>query len=118
RLATLSGYITTYCAGRRPACRSGIISKDFVGARERERERYGFEQLTDEIISSHEVGVSKPDPRIYEIACERLGVLPEEMIFLDDVEPNVAAAQDLGAHGILFTTTSQAITDIKSALNA
>ena len=52
------------------------------------------------------------------MACERLGVLPKEMIFLDDLEPNVAAAQDLGAHGILFTGTAQAITDIEAALNA
>ena len=117
-LGTLNAELTTYFASLRPAYRTGIISNSFVGARERERERYGFEQLTDEIIYSHEVGISKPDPRIYEIACERLGVLPEEMIFLDDVEPNVAAARDLGANGILFTTTSQAITDIKSALNA
>ena len=40
------------------------------------------------------------------------------MIFLDDVEPNVAAAQDLGAHGILFVSTTQAITDIDAALTA
>jgi len=43
--------------------------------------------------------------------------MAEEMIFLDDVEPNVAAAQDLGAHGILFVNTTQAITDIEAALN-
>jgi epoxide hydrolase-like predicted phosphatase len=117
-LGTLNAELTTYFAGLRPAYRTGIISNSFVGARERERERYGFEQLTDEIVYSHEVGISKPDLRIYEITCERLGVFPEEMIFLDDVEPNVAAAQDLGAHGILFTSTAQAITDIKSALTA
>jgi epoxide hydrolase-like predicted phosphatase len=117
-LGTLNAELTTYFAGLRPAYRTGIISNSFVGARERERERYGFEQLTDEIIYSHEVGISKPDLRIYEMACERLGVLPKEMIFLDDLEPNVAAAQDLGAHGILFTSTAQAITDIEAALNA
>ena len=117
-LGTLNAELTAYFAGLRPAYRTGIISNSFVGARDRERERYGFEQLTDEIIYSHEVGISKPDPRIYELACERLGVLPEEMIFLDDVEPNVAAAQDLGAHGILFVSTTQAITDIKAALTA
>jgi epoxide hydrolase-like predicted phosphatase len=117
-LGTLNAELTTYFTGLRPAYRTGIISNSFVGAREREQERYGFEQLTDEIIYSHEVGISKPDLRIYEMACERLGVLPEEMIFLDDVEPNVEAAQDLGAHGILFTSTAQAIADIEAALNA
>ena len=110
--------LTTYFAGLRPAYRTGIISNSFVGAREREQERYGFEQMADEIIYSHEVGISKPDPRIYELAFRRLGVLPEEMIFLDDLEPNVEAACDLGAHGILFTGTAQAIIDIEAVLSA
>lgn len=115
-LGTPNAELIAYFAGLRPAYRTGIISNSFVGAREREQQRYGFEQLTDEIIYSHEAGICKPDPRIYELACERLGVLPEEMIFLDDVEPNVEAARDLGAHGILFTSTAQAITDIETYL--
>jgi epoxide hydrolase-like predicted phosphatase len=115
-LGTLNAELTAYFAGLRPAYRTGIISNSFVGAREREQERYGFEQLTDEIIYSHEAGISKPDPRIYELACERLGVLPAEMIFLDDLAPNVDAAGDLGAHGILFTSTAQAIADIEAGL--
>ena len=115
-LGTLNVELTTYFAGLRPAYRTGIISNSFVGAREREQERYGFEQLTDDIVYSHEVGICKPDLRIYELACDRLGVRPEEMIFLDDVEPNVAAACDLGARGILFTSTAQAIADISASL--
>lgn len=115
-LGTLNAELTTYVAGLRPAYRTGIISNSFVGAREREQERYGFEQLTDDIVYSHEVGICKPDPRIYELACDRLGVRPAEMIFLDDVAPNVAAACDLGAHGILFTSTAQAIADISASL--
>ena len=116
-LGTLNVELTSYFAGLRPVYRTGIISNSFVGAREREQERYGFEQLTDDIVYSHEVGISKPDPRIYELACDRLGVRPEEMIFLDDVAANVAAADDLGAYGILFTSTAQAIADIKAALH-
>jgi glucose-1-phosphatase len=115
-LGTLNAEMTAYFAGLRPAYRTGIISNSFVGAREREQQRYGFEQLTDEIIYSHEVGICKPDPRIYELACERLGVLPQEMIFLDDLEPNVEAAGELGARGILFNSTAQAIADIETSL--
>jgi putative hydrolase of the HAD superfamily len=117
-LGSLNTELTAYFAGLRPAFRTGIISNSFVGAREREQERYGFGQLTDVIIYSHEAGISKPDPRIYHLACDRLGIRPEEMIFLDDVEANVAAARDLGAHGILFTGTAQAIADIESSLRA
>jgi putative hydrolase of the HAD superfamily len=115
-LGTLNTELAAYFAGLRPACRTGIISNSFVGAREREQERYGFGQMTDVIIYSHETGLSKPDPRIYRLACDRLGVLPEEMIFLDDLEPNVTAAVELGACGILFTSTAQAIADIEARL--
>lgn len=61
------------------------MSNSFVEAREREQDAYGFEDLVDEIVYSHEVGMCKPDPRIYELTCMRLGVGPEEMVFLDDV---------------------------------
>jgi putative hydrolase of the HAD superfamily len=117
-LGSLNTELAAYFAGLRPAYRTGIISNSFVGAREREQERYGFGQLTDVIIYSHEAGISKPDPRIYHLACDRLGIRPEEMIFLDDVEANVAAARDLGAHGILFTSTAQAISDIEACLRS
>ena len=117
-LGSLNTELAAYFAGLRPAYRTGIISNSFVGAREREQERYGFGQLTDVIIYSHEAGISKPDPRIYHLACDRLGIRPEEMVFLDDVEENVAAARDLGAHGILFTSTGQAIADIEACLRS
>jgi putative hydrolase of the HAD superfamily len=116
-LGTLNTELTAYFAGLRPAHRTGIISNSFVGAREREQERYGFEQLTDDIVYSHEVGICKPDQRIYELACARLGVLPSEMIFLDDKEPNVEAARDLGARGVLFASTAQAIAEIEACLH-
>lgn len=115
-LGTLNTELAAYFADLRPAYRTGIISNSFVGAREREQERYGFGQMTDVIIYSHEAGISKPDPRIYRLACDRLGVPPEEMIFLDDLEPNVTAAAELGASGILFTSTAQAIADIEARL--
>jgi epoxide hydrolase-like predicted phosphatase len=116
-LGSLNTELAGYFADLRPAYRTGIISNSFVGAREREQERHGFGQLTDVIIYSHEAA-AKPDPRIYHLACDRLGVRPEEMIFLDDVAANVTAARELGAHGILFTSTAQAIADIEASLRA
>jgi FMN phosphatase YigB (HAD superfamily) len=66
-LGTLNGELASYFASLRPQYRTGIISNSFVGAREREQARYGFEDMTDVIIYSHEVGVSKPDPRVADI---------------------------------------------------
>ena len=47
-------------------------------------------------ISSHQVGLCKPDPRIYLTALDRLAVSPEAVVFFDDVQENVAAALELG----------------------
>jgi len=105
-----------YFRGLHPRYQTALLSNSFVGAREKEQERYQFEELVDLIIYSHEVGLAKPDRRIYELTCERLGVQPAEMIFLDDVERCVAAARESGIHAILFQNTAQAIADIEACL--
>jgi HAD superfamily hydrolase (TIGR01509 family) len=87
-----------------------------VGAREREQERYRFEELVDEIIYSHEVGMSKPDPRIYELTCARLGVRPDEMVFVDDVEPIVASAREAGIRAVHYRDNVRAIAEIETLL--
>jgi putative hydrolase of the HAD superfamily len=102
----------------RPRYRTGILSNSFVGARQREQAVYGFEDLVDDIVYSHEVGVSKPDPQIYELTCARLDVRPEEMIFLDDVESNVAGAREARIHGIRYRDNAQAIAEIEALLSA
>ena len=101
-LGTWNDDLARFFGGLRPAYRTGIISNSFVGAREREQARYRMQELTDVIIYSHEVGVAKP----------------QEMIFLDDVAANVAAARDLGIHAILFSSTAQAIADIQAGLES
>jgi putative hydrolase of the HAD superfamily len=56
---------------------------------------------------SCDLGLAKPDPAIYTFACEQLGVRPEEALFIDDRPENIAAAERLGLHAILFTTMDQ-----------
>jgi epoxide hydrolase-like predicted phosphatase len=116
-LGTLNTELTAYFAGLRPRYRTGIISNSFVGARHREQQRYGFGDMTDLIVYSHEVGVSKPDPRIYQMACDGLGVPAADMVFLDDLPENVTAARLAGLHGVLFEDTGQAIADIQALLD-
>ena len=116
-LGTLNTELAAYFAGLRPRYRTGIISNSFVGARHREQQRYGFGDLTDLIVYSHEAGVSKPDPRIYQLACDGLGVPAADMVFLDDLPENVTAARLAGMHGVLFEDTGQAIADIQAVLD-
>jgi glucose-1-phosphatase len=49
-------------------------------------------------LASHELGLNKPDPRIYERAAERLGKRGHEILFFDDLEENVVAARECGWH--------------------
>jgi epoxide hydrolase-like predicted phosphatase len=116
-LGELNVALADYFRGLRPRYRTALLSNSFVGARERERERHHFEEMTDLIVYSHEEGIAKPDPRIYTLTCERLGARLDETVFLDNVEGNVAAAHALGIHAILFTETAQAIADIQARLH-
>jgi epoxide hydrolase-like predicted phosphatase len=106
-----------YAGGLRPRLRTGILSNSFVGAREREQAAYGFEDLVDDVVYSHEVGMRKPDPRIYELTCARLGVRPAEMVFVDDVEPMVDAARNAGIHAIQHRDNERTIAEIEALLN-
>ncbi|MFI6601648.1 HAD family hydrolase [Nonomuraea sp. NPDC050536] len=115
-LGTLNAELAEYLRGLRPHYRTGIMSNSFVGAREREQAAYGFEDLVDHIVYSHEVGVAKPDPRIYHLACERLAVRPEEAIFLDDVEAFVEGARAVGMRAVHFRDTAQAIAELEALL--
>src|SRR5579862_6645960 len=83
--------LIAYFASLRPTYKTALLSNSFVGARAREQERYHFAEMTDLIVYSHEEGIAKPDGRIFLLACERLGVQPAEMVFLDDTEPNIAS---------------------------
>jgi epoxide hydrolase-like predicted phosphatase len=116
-LGTLNTSLADFFAGLRPRFKTAIISNSFVAAREREEELYGFTSACDRIFYSHEVGIRKPDPRIYRLACVYLGVQPHEMIFLDDVEAAAEAAREVGIHGIHFRSTAQAIFDIESCIH-
>jgi len=115
-LGTANTELIEYARRLRPRYRTGILSNSFVGAREREQAAYGFEDLVDEIIYSHECGMSKPDPAIYALTCARLGVEPTQMVFLDDHQPNVEGAQLAGIHAVLYQDNAQAIRDIEGLL--
>lgn len=71
----------------------------------------------DEMVISAEVGLIKPDPRIYQLAISRLGVKPQEAVFIDDTTENVASALRFGLHGLRFTNFEQLKADLAKILN-
>ena len=117
-LGELNVELAAYFSSLRPRYQTAILSNSFAGARGKEQERYQFAEMCDLIIYSHEEGIAKPERRIFELTCERLDVHPAEVVFLDDVEANIAAAREFGIQSILFRETTQAIADIRACLQA
>jgi epoxide hydrolase-like predicted phosphatase len=116
-VGTLNVALAAFFASLRPRYRTGILSNSFAGAREREQEAYGFADMCDALVYSHEVGCMKPDPAIYRVACERLGVAPRDALLLDDVQANVDGARAVGMEAITFVETSQAIAEVQARLD-
>jgi putative hydrolase of the HAD superfamily len=110
--------LVAYFSVLRPRYRTALLSNSFDGAREREQDHYRFAEMVDFIIYSHEVGLAKPDPRIYALTSQRVGVQPQEIVFLDDAERNVTAAAAYGFHAILYQNNAQAIAEIDRCLQA
>ena len=59
-----------------------------------------LDELFDTVVDSCEVGLRKPNPAIYLLACERLGVAPERAVLLDDIESNLRGAEAAGLRAI------------------
>lgn len=62
--------------------------------------------VADAVVISAEVGIRKPSRRIYAIACERLGIDPEEAVMIDDLQQNLDGAARIGIGGVLHTSAA------------
>jgi putative hydrolase of the HAD superfamily len=67
----------------------------------------------DPLILSHEIGILKPDRRIYDILLQRLGLPPEECVFIDDQQPCLDTAAQLGMKTILYSSVQQLEEELK-----
>jgi putative hydrolase of the HAD superfamily len=71
--------------------------------------------LFDAVIESSKAGVRKPDPRIYQMMCEQIGVAPERCVYLDDLGVNCKPAAALGMTAIKVATEDQLLADLAAA---
>jgi putative hydrolase of the HAD superfamily len=72
--------------------------------------------LFDAIVESSKLGIRKPEPPFYEMACEILDVTPQECVFLDDLGINLKPARAMGMTTIKVDTPAQALTELGSVL--
>jgi putative hydrolase of the HAD superfamily len=80
------------------------------------RPKLPIDEVFDVVVDSAFVGTRKPEPEIYAITLERLGLPAGDCAFLDDLEVNVEAARAAGMHGIVFRDTARAIAELDSLL--
>jgi putative hydrolase of the HAD superfamily len=81
------------------------------------RAMFDVDALFELVVDSSRVGLRKPDPRIYELTLERLGLPAAACAFVDDFEHNCAAAAALGMHAVWFRETEQAIAELEAQLS-
>ncbi len=96
----------------------GLLSN--IGSRARLGIRFDPGQLDsifDTIVASGDEGFVKPEPQIYEITATRLGVKPEECVFIDDIAEFCEGARAVGMQAIQFLTTQQAITELTALID-
>lgn len=72
--------------------------------------------LFDDMVLSYKVGMTKPDPRIYLLACQRLSVEPEEVIYVDDIEQYSQAAKAVGIKAIVYVDFDQLVVELEDIL--
>ncbi len=70
----------------------------------------------DHVIESSKAGVRKPDPRIYAMMCEALGVAPAACVYLDDLGINLKPAREMGMTTIKVTSEAQLLADLSRAV--
>ncbi len=106
-------------AGYRTAClTNNVVAADsaIVANTDRAIAVEGVMSRFDVVVESSKVGVRKPEPRFYEIACELLGVVPTDCVFLDDLGINLKPAAAMGMHTIKVVDPDVALADLASAL--
>jgi putative hydrolase of the HAD superfamily len=105
--------LAAVAAARRAGVRTGLLSNSW-GRRGYARER--FPELFDAVVISGEIGARKPDPAPYALAAERLGLPPQEIVFVDDLPGNLKPARALGMVTLVHRGAEQTIGELEGLL--
>ncbi|WP_019635074.1 HAD family hydrolase [Actinomadura atramentaria] len=77
---------------------------------------YDLDERFDAVVISDRVGLRKPDPRIYRLCVEKIGLTASECVFVDDTAHNLPPAEDLGMATVLFTDVAAGVPQIEALL--
>ena len=92
--------------------RTGLLSNSWGTRYDRTR----WDELFDVLVISGEEGIRKPEPAIYELAADRLGLPPDEIVFVDDLPHNLEPARDLGMATVHHKEPESTLLDLERLL--
>jgi HAD superfamily hydrolase (TIGR01509 family) len=104
--------LVAYIRDLRPSFQTSLLSNAWPSVRDTLENRWEITEIFDVITLSSEVGIAKPDPRIYALTLEALDLPAERTVFVDDFERNVVAARQLGMVGLQFQNRDQVRHDL------
>ncbi|MHB8598194.1 MAG: HAD family hydrolase [Ktedonobacteraceae bacterium] len=108
--------LVSFVRNLRPRYKTALLSNAWPDARELFTHTYGLSDAFDEMVISAEEAVAKPHARIFQIATTRLGIAPDETLFIDDWPPNVEGARAFGMQALVFISTEQALAELQQYL--
>ncbi|MGC9598824.1 MAG: HAD-IA family hydrolase [Minisyncoccia bacterium] len=101
-----------FSALRRSGYKVAILSNNRTDLRQR-LEKQHILPLVDEVVISVEIGHQKPDKEAFDAVFRKLGVRPEEVVFVDDIPKSLEKASEIGYHPILFSNNDQLRADLE-----
>jgi len=96
----------------------GIITDNMIDRTNFLWKHNSWDKIFDDMVVSASVGSRKNETKIFEIACERLNVSPNECIFIDNKESNLTACEELGMNGIYFDDKKRAYEELFAAVDS
>jgi epoxide hydrolase-like predicted phosphatase len=109
--------LISYVRELHQTCKTALLSNAWGDMRQVIAERWHFEDAFDTMVISSEVGIVKPDPRIFHLTLAKLGVQPDQAILVDDMSRNIEGAQAVGMQAIQFQTVPQVKDELERLLN-
>lgn len=110
--------LTAYIRTLRPKYKVAMLSN--VSGRDRLEQLFDqgeLDELFNVVVASGDVGVIKPEPEIYQLTIEKLGVEPKNCVMIDDLLGYCKGAEAVGIHAIQFTSTAQAVADLEALID-
>ena len=115
RIDVMIGFIKTLKPNYKIGMVSNVIGRETI---ERRFATGELDSLFDTVIASGEVGFEKPDHRIFDLAAEKLGVLPEECLFIDDIQEYCDAAARIGMKTLRCIDVTVCIEEIQTLIDS